>query len=45
MEWWLWLVVIGVIGFLIADWFIVMGWNPKRWKGGERDDHSERPDR
>ena len=33
MGWWIWAVVIITVVFLIADWFIVMGVNPRRWKG------------
>lgn len=39
MEWWIWVVVIGTAVFLVVDWFIVMGINPRKWKGEERNDH------
>ena len=35
MEWWIWAVVIGATAFLIVDWFIVMGIDPKKWKGSD----------
>ena len=37
MEWWIWVVIIGATIFLIVDWFIVMGVNPRKWKGGGDD--------
>ena len=40
-----WIIIGAIIVALIIDWFIVMGFDPKKWKGGEKDDHSERPDR
>lgn len=36
MDWWIWAVAIGAAVFLIIDWFIVMGINPRKWKGGEK---------
>ena len=36
MPWWIWMIVIGAIIFLVIDWFIVMGADPKQWKGGGR---------
>ena len=39
MEWWIWAVVIGTAVFLVVDWFIVMGINPHKWKGGGKSDH------
>ena len=38
MDWWIWAVIIVATIFLIVDWFIVMGVNPKRWKGGGKDE-------
>lgn len=37
MAWWIW-VLIGV-GVLLAimDWLIVMGADPRKWKGGMRE--------
>ena len=38
-------IVIGVMAVMfVVDWLIVMGTNPRRWKGGDRDE-SDRPDR
>ena len=33
---WLWAIIITVLILLVADWIIVMGINPKHWKGGEK---------
>ena len=38
MDWWIWVVIIGAAIFLFVDWFIVMGVNPRRWKGGGKDE-------
>ena len=35
MPWWLWLVIILTGIFLIVDWFIIMGTDPREWKGGK----------
>ena len=35
MDWWIWGVIIGAAIFLVVDWFIVMGADPRRWKGGK----------
>lgn len=45
MEWWIWAAAIGAAVFLVIDWFIVMGTNPRDWKGGVQDDRNKRPDR
>jgi hypothetical protein len=38
MTWEIW-TVIGVVAVLfIFDWLIVMGINPKKWKGGKKDE-------
>ena len=37
MGWVVWAVA-GAAALLLIDWFIVMGLNPKEWKGGRRDD-------
>ena len=34
MEWWIWAAIIAAVVFLAVDWFIVMGVDPRRWKGG-----------
>ena len=33
MDWWIIAIVIITVVFLIADWFIVMGPDMRRWKG------------
>lgn len=38
MEWWIWAVVIVTAVFLVVDWFIIMGVNPREWKGEKRND-------
>ena len=43
MRWWVYVAAIAVV-FLVVDWIIVMGADPRRWKGGKSDDHSKRPD-
>jgi hypothetical protein len=45
MPWWLWLVIILTAIFLIVDWFIIMGPDPREWKGGSKHDRSNRPGR
>ena len=45
MPWWLWLVIILTVIFLIVDWFIIMGADPRQWKGGNKHDRSNRPGR
>lgn len=37
MSWWGWCLVAAAIVVLIADWLIVMGADPKKWKGGRRE--------
>ena len=34
MTWWILAAVICAAVFLVVDWFIVMGANPRKWKGG-----------
>ena len=36
MPLWLWVIIIVAFVFLVIDWFIVMGEDPKQWKGGGR---------
>ena len=38
MAWWIWALIGGVALLLIADWVIVMGADPRKWKGGMKDD-------
>ncbi len=45
MDTWIWVVVIAVIIFLIIDWFIIMGFNPRNWKGGEKKDEQRKTSR
>ena len=33
-------IVIAVIVMIAIDWLIVMGINPRKWKGGNKDDRS-----
>ena len=33
---WILATIIGAAVLLIIDWFIVMGFDPKKWKGGEK---------
>ena len=36
MPWWVW-VIIGVVAvFMAVDWIVVMGADPRRWKGGKQ---------
>jgi len=42
MSWWVWTLIGGAAVLLIVDWIIVMGVNPREWKGGMREyEHSE----
>ena len=36
MPWWLILGIGVVLGLMIVDWFIVMGANVHKWKGGKK---------
>ena len=38
MTWIGWTVIGVVVVCIVIDWLIVMGTNPKRWKGGEKDE-------
>ena len=33
MEWWIWAVAIIAAVMLLIDWVIVMGLDPRKWKG------------
>lgn len=35
---WIWLVVGISVVIFILDWLIVLGKNPKYWKGGDKDE-------
>ena len=37
MPLWVWAIFIGVGIILIIDFIIVMGWNPRQWKGGKKN--------
>ena len=34
MEWWIWVIIAVMTIIIIIDWFIVMGADPRKWKGG-----------
>jgi len=34
MEWWIWVIIAVMTIIIIIDWFIVMGKDPRKWKGG-----------
>lgn len=37
MDWWIW-AVIGVVAVMVViDWFIIMGKDPRKWKGGDKE--------
>ncbi len=36
MEWWIWAAVIAATVMLVIDWIIVMGVDPKKWKGKQK---------
>ena len=36
MPWWLIAVICGAAVLLVIDWLIVMGADPRKWKGGKR---------
>ena len=33
MSWWDWAIAGSVVAIIIIDWLIVMGADPRRWKG------------
>ena len=37
MKWYDWVILGIFVAALVVDWFIVMGANPKHWKGGKKD--------
>lgn len=37
MDAWIWVVIIIAVIMLAVDWVIVMGRDPRKWKGGEKD--------
>ena len=36
MDWWIWAAVIVAAIFVVVDWFIVMGADPRKWKGSKK---------
>lgn len=38
MTWWIWAVVGVTAAGMIIDWLIVMGADPRKWKGGRKDE-------
>ena len=36
MEWWIWMLIAIAALFFILDWIIVMGADPRKWKGGDK---------
>ena len=43
MDWLVWVLIGSAFLLLLVDWFIVMGPDPKKWKGGIRkDEHSKK---
>lgn len=37
MDWWIWVVISAATIMLAIDWMIVMGKDPRKWKGGDKD--------
>ena len=37
MAWWVWVLIGGAGALLVVDWLIVMGPDPRTWKGGMRE--------
>lgn len=33
---WIWVGAVVAVLFFIMDWLIVMGSNPKKWRGGDK---------
>ena len=32
-----WIIISVIVMAMVIDWFIVMGPDPKKWKGGDKD--------
>ena len=45
MDWWIWVAVVLAVVMFAIDWLIVMGTNPRNWKGGEKHDRKQGADR
>ena len=37
MAWWVYVLIVLAVAVLAADWLIVMGADPRKWKGGRRE--------
>ena len=37
-----WIIISVIVLAMVIDWFIVMGFNPKKWKGGGGDENHQR---
>jgi hypothetical protein len=42
VKWMVWIIIGAIIAALIIDWFIVMGPDPKKWKGGGGNENHKR---
>jgi hypothetical protein len=42
MSWTAWVIIGAITAALIIDWFIVMGFDPKKWKGGGGNENHQR---
>ena len=36
VPWWAWMIIGIIIVFMAVDWVVVMGADPRRWKGGKK---------
>ena len=34
--WWMWIVIAAWGITFVADWLVILGWDPREWKGGRR---------
>ena len=39
MAWYWWAAIVIAVCVLVADWLIVMGADPRKWKGGGWDEY------
>ena len=37
MAWWIWAAIGITVACFIVDWLIVMGADPRKWKGGGQE--------
>ena len=37
MEWWIWVAIAVAAVMLAINWIIVMGMDPRKWKGGKNE--------